>query len=156
MYFELLTHSYAVPKEVGKVGAESPTFIEPVQKRKDGIEAMFMRQSKAQKSEPDPPSLSVGIAPPAKSAKRKRERSPGKSPKPEAVDVDADSDVEILSDPLQSVRHSFPTPHSHTRASNNSICILLLMRLSARALQVHQRRRVRKVTPLCRVPKSRR
>ncbi|KAH9990829.1 hypothetical protein BJV77DRAFT_1060873 [Russula vinacea] len=38
---------YAVPREVGKVGTESPTFIEPVQKRKDGIEAMFTRQTKA-------------------------------------------------------------------------------------------------------------
>jgi hypothetical protein len=89
------------------VGTESPTFIEPVQKRKDGIEAMFMRQSKAQKSEPDPPSSSVTIAsPPARSGKRKRERSPGK---PEAVDVDAseaNSDVEILSGPIQSVRPS--------------------------------------------------
>ncbi|KAH9976732.1 hypothetical protein BGW80DRAFT_1290117 [Lactifluus volemus] len=91
------------PLECWKVGAESPTFIEPVQKRKDGIEAMFMRQSKAQKSEPEPPSLSVDIAPPEKSAKRKRERSPGKSPKPETVEnVDTDSDVEILPDPLQS------------------------------------------------------
>lgn len=40
-------YSYAVPREVGKVGTESPTFIEPVQKRKDGIEAMFTRQTKA-------------------------------------------------------------------------------------------------------------
>jgi hypothetical protein len=39
-----------VPTEVGKVGVESPTFIEPVQKRKDGIEAMFMRQTKAKES----------------------------------------------------------------------------------------------------------
>jgi len=40
-----------VPAEVGKVGVESPTFIEPVQKRKDGIEAMFMRQAKAKEAE---------------------------------------------------------------------------------------------------------
>jgi len=39
-----------VPAEVGKVGVESPTFIEPVQKRKDGIEAMFMRQVKAKEA----------------------------------------------------------------------------------------------------------
>ena len=43
----LARYSYAVPREVGKVGTESPTFIEPVQKRKDGIEAMFTRQTKA-------------------------------------------------------------------------------------------------------------
>ncbi|KAG1807795.1 uncharacterized protein BJ212DRAFT_1436834 [Suillus subaureus] len=39
---------YQVPKEVGKVGAESPTFIQPVAMRKDGIEAMFAKQSTKQ------------------------------------------------------------------------------------------------------------
>jgi hypothetical protein len=42
--------SYQVPKEVGKVGTESPTFIEPIANRKDGIQAMFLRQQQAQKS----------------------------------------------------------------------------------------------------------
>ncbi|THG95130.1 hypothetical protein EW145_g8018 [Phellinidium pouzarii] len=37
---------YAVPTDVGKVGAESATFIEPVAKRRDGIQAMFAKQSK--------------------------------------------------------------------------------------------------------------
>ena len=37
---------YPVPVEVGKVGEESSTFIEPVSKRKDGIEAMFAKQTK--------------------------------------------------------------------------------------------------------------
>ncbi|EJD04916.1 DUF159-domain-containing protein [Fomitiporia mediterranea MF3/22] len=40
---------YPVPKEVGKVSAESATFIEPISKRKDGIEAMFAKQSKGGK-----------------------------------------------------------------------------------------------------------
>jgi hypothetical protein len=44
------------------VGTESPTFIEPVQKRKDGIEAMFMRQA--------------AKATAGGSGKRKREPSP--------------------------------------------------------------------------------
>ncbi|KAG2107630.1 uncharacterized protein F5147DRAFT_613135 [Suillus discolor] len=35
---------YQVPKEVGKVGAESPAFVQPVTTRKDGIEAMFAKQ----------------------------------------------------------------------------------------------------------------
>ncbi|RXW18409.1 hypothetical protein EST38_g7445 [Candolleomyces aberdarensis] len=35
---------YQVPKEVGKIGNESPTFIEPVATRKDGIQAMFAKQ----------------------------------------------------------------------------------------------------------------
>ncbi|KAH8112111.1 hypothetical protein DFH11DRAFT_1609783 [Phellopilus nigrolimitatus] len=38
---------YAVPTDVGKVTAESPTFVEPVAQRKDGIQAMFAKQSKA-------------------------------------------------------------------------------------------------------------
>jgi hypothetical protein len=40
-----LLECYAVPKEVGKVGAESPTFIRPVSKRPDGIEALFAKQT---------------------------------------------------------------------------------------------------------------
>ena len=68
-----LANSYAVPKEVGKVGVESPTFIEPVQKRKDGIEAMFSRQTKAaqQGTSRDTPLTAVA----AGSGKRKRESS---------------------------------------------------------------------------------
>ncbi|KAL1738169.1 hypothetical protein HDZ31DRAFT_86221 [Schizophyllum fasciatum] len=43
---------YQVPQEVGKVGNESPAFDEPIQERKDGIEAMFAKQAKtAVKSE---------------------------------------------------------------------------------------------------------
>ncbi|KAH6904526.1 DUF159 domain-containing protein [Coprinopsis sp. MPI-PUGE-AT-0042] len=41
---------YQVPKEVGKVGTESPAFVEPVANRKDGIEAMFSKQKQAQAS----------------------------------------------------------------------------------------------------------
>jgi hypothetical protein len=40
-----------VPKEVGKVGKESPSFIQPVQERKDGIKAMFAKQKQATSSE---------------------------------------------------------------------------------------------------------
>ncbi|KAI6022861.1 hypothetical protein BKA83DRAFT_100579 [Pisolithus microcarpus] len=57
---------YQVPKEVGKVGAESPTFIQPLSTRKDGIQAMFAKQRTKQVA----------------TAKRKRESSspvPGKS-----------------------------------------------------------------------------
>ncbi|KAI6015692.1 hypothetical protein EDC04DRAFT_563091 [Pisolithus marmoratus] len=57
---------YPVPKEVGKVGAESPTFIQPLLTRKDGIQAMFAKQRTKQEA----------------TAKRKRESSspvPGKS-----------------------------------------------------------------------------
>jgi len=72
--WDWLANSYAVPKEVGKVGVQSPTFIEPVRKRKDGIEAIFSRQAKAAQqqksaSRDTPPAAAAG------SSKRKRESS---------------------------------------------------------------------------------
>ncbi|KIN96280.1 hypothetical protein M404DRAFT_1006897 [Pisolithus tinctorius Marx 270] len=61
---------YQVPKEVGKVGAESPTFIQPLSTRKDGIQAMFAKQRSKQEA--------------TTTAKRKRELSlPGKSDEPQ-------------------------------------------------------------------------
>ena len=65
----LIFFSYPVPKEVGKVGTESPTFIEPVSQRRDGIQAMFAKQIESKAS----PSSSQNS--PAKSTKRKREAS---------------------------------------------------------------------------------
>jgi hypothetical protein len=70
-----LENSYAVPKEVGKVGVQSPTFIEPVQKRKDGIEAMFSRQTKAAQQQKSASRDTPPGAAAAESGKRKRESS---------------------------------------------------------------------------------
>lgn len=39
---------YKVPREVGKVGNDSPGFIQPVAGRKDGIQAFFGKQQRAQ------------------------------------------------------------------------------------------------------------
>ncbi|WRT66749.1 uncharacterized protein IL334_003712 [Kwoniella shivajii] len=36
--------SYPVPSEVGKIGNNSPTFIQPVSERKDGIKSFFQKQ----------------------------------------------------------------------------------------------------------------
>ena len=71
-----ISRSYAVPTEVGKVGTESPSFIEPITSRKDGIQAMFskQRQNSPTKSQPT-------VASPTK---RRRESSI--SPLPEKVD----------------------------------------------------------------------
>ncbi|KAH7107181.1 DUF159-domain-containing protein [Auriculariales sp. MPI-PUGE-AT-0066] len=44
---------YPVPKEVGRVGTDSPSFVLPVSQRKDGIQAMFARQ-KAQGNKGSP------------------------------------------------------------------------------------------------------
>jgi len=47
---------YQVPKEVGKVGTESASFIEPITNRKDGIEAMFSKQKMTTSQESQPSS----------------------------------------------------------------------------------------------------
>jgi len=65
---------YAVPIEVGKVGTESPSFIEPITSRKDGIQAMFSKQSQNSPTKTKPIVVS--------STKRKRDSSPT----PENVD----------------------------------------------------------------------
>jgi hypothetical protein len=59
---------YAVPTEVGKVGTESPSFIEPITSRKDGIQAMFSKQSQSSPTKTKPTVVS--------STKRKRDSSP--------------------------------------------------------------------------------
>ncbi|KIP09436.1 hypothetical protein PHLGIDRAFT_11961 [Phlebiopsis gigantea 11061_1 CR5-6] len=64
---------YQVPKEVGKVGNESPTFVQPISERKDGIQAMFSRQ--AQKPPASPSSSQIKLAP-ITPTKRKRDASP--------------------------------------------------------------------------------
>jgi hypothetical protein len=71
-------NSYQVPKEVGKVGTESPSFIEPVANRKDGIQAMFSKQRQADSS-PSP----TKSPRPQSSTKRKLEGSPVRSQEPE-------------------------------------------------------------------------
>ena len=71
--------------DVGKVGNESPTFIEPITQRKDGIEAMFASQG----------SQRPGSSP----AKRKRRSTsplPAKKPKTTKVKGESDSDIELL------------------------------------------------------------
>ena len=78
------TNSYPVTPDVGKVGNESPTFIEPISKRKDGIEAMFASQG-SQKSRSSP-------------VKRKRSASPppAKKPKIAKMKEESDSDIELV------------------------------------------------------------
>jgi len=106
---------YQVPKEIGKVGAESPTFIQPIANRKDGIQAMFSRQQQTQSS-------------PAKnsSQKRKRSLSPSTShapvetevpwsKKPNGKEKHEDQDEEIIwTDHLPS-----PTPKIHESLSKS-------------------------------------
>jgi hypothetical protein len=82
-----LANSYAVPKEVGKVGTQSPTFIEPVKKRKDGIEAMFSRQTKAAQHQQKSASRDT-LPAAAGSGKRKRESSSPTEEKEEEIEME--------------------------------------------------------------------
>jgi len=72
---------YTVSLEVGKVGNESPTFIEPISERKDGIVAMFASQG-SQKSKSSP-------------VKRKRSASPPPAKKQRTTKVQEEGDSEI-------------------------------------------------------------
>ncbi|KAK7441711.1 hypothetical protein VKT23_016376 [Stygiomarasmius scandens] len=81
---------YQVPKEVGKVGTESSTFIQPISERKDGIQAMFLKQ-KSQKV-----ASSSSSSPKNVQNKRKREESSAKGP----VKVESsDDEIEIIEKP---------------------------------------------------------
>ncbi|KAG8969031.1 hypothetical protein FRC03_004705 [Tulasnella sp. 419] len=56
--YEAEVDCYQVPTEVGKIGMNDPSFVRPVSQRKDGIEAMFMKQkAKAASLSPQKQSL---------------------------------------------------------------------------------------------------
>ena len=74
-------NSYPVTPDVGKVGNESPTFIEPISERKDGIEAMFAGQG--------PKKSKTSLV------KRKRSASPPPVKKLKTADAKEESDSEI-------------------------------------------------------------
>jgi hypothetical protein len=58
-----------VSPDVGKVGNESPTFIEPISARKDGIMAMFASQGSRKSKSTSPVKRKRSVSPPAKKAK---------------------------------------------------------------------------------------
>ncbi|OJT01568.1 hypothetical protein TRAPUB_7964 [Trametes pubescens] len=103
---------YQVPKEVGKIGTESPTFVQPVKDRKDGIQAMFAKQQKPQ-PQLTAASSTADPTPPRPERVRKRSASPAdlkppgttgesqtKKLKVEKLDTwEDDSDVEYVDDP---------------------------------------------------------
>ncbi|KAI0742758.1 hypothetical protein C8Q80DRAFT_1190615 [Daedaleopsis nitida] len=87
--YEPLT-CYQVPKEVGKVGIESPIFIEPIAERKDGIQAMFARQSRPKRSL----SPHKDDAPLEKKPKVEKLNTWEDDSNIEYIDVDADDDTD--------------------------------------------------------------
>lgn len=90
---------YQVPKEVGKVGTESATFIEPIDKRKDGIMAMFAKQGMKRK---DPPESSRSKIKMEKKAEKPRSEKTGlnrRPPSSRATNDESDEEIVILDGP---------------------------------------------------------
>ncbi|EIW56557.1 DUF159-domain-containing protein, partial [Trametes versicolor FP-101664 SS1] len=118
---------YQVPKEVGKIGTESPTFIQPVQDRKDGIQAMFAKQQK-QQSQPTASSTD-----PTPARRQKRSASPAdlkstataggsvtKKPKVEKLNTwEDDSDIEYVDDP-PTAGHGRTDVEDHKQSATSS------------------------------------
>jgi len=101
---------YQVPKEVGKVGTESITFIQPIAERKDGIEAMFARQKGGSTSQaPSPAKRKRSLSPPVKVSKAQRTEDEPADAKPKAEKVNAwedSSDIEYIDDPKAEQAHT--------------------------------------------------
>ena len=74
----IISTNSAVPKEVGKVGTESPTFIQPITERKDGIRAMFAKQQKRSPS-PSKPSAPTSEQVQPETQPKSESESPRKS-----------------------------------------------------------------------------
>ncbi|KDN36187.1 hypothetical protein RSAG8_11019, partial [Rhizoctonia solani AG-8 WAC10335] len=119
---------YEVPPGVGKVGNEDPSFVEPLAKKKGGIEAMMGRMGQRPKREEDEkidlvpkrePSeaMSDGLDIKEEEMKPKVEPSPKKPSKeehptktePEEIVLDDDSDVEEDTTRVKSSPRSSPT-----------------------------------------------
>lgn len=79
----MIVRSYQVPKEVGKIGAESPSFIQPIAERKDGIEAMFAKQ--ASKAAAATSSQATPQATPTSSQVKPEPRAPVKRKRDDSV-----------------------------------------------------------------------
>ncbi|RPD77082.1 DUF159-domain-containing protein [Lentinus tigrinus ALCF2SS1-7] len=94
---------YAVPKEVGKIGTESPTFIEPITERKDGIQAMFAKQTRKDAKTNSPAKSNPrkrSASPATEKTDVKREAQPAKKVKVEKLNAwEDDSDIEYVDDP---------------------------------------------------------
>ena len=58
--------SFPVPPEVGKIGKDSPTFIQPVSERSDGIKSFFQKQTTSP-AKPKPKTNPISHATPSKS-----------------------------------------------------------------------------------------
>ncbi|KAF7320984.1 LigB domain-containing protein [Mycena chlorophos] len=119
---------YAVPPEVGRVGVESPTFIEPVATRKDGIQAMFAKQTQAAKTKPSPSKAAATSSPkpPPSSSKQAEKRRRHDS------DL-GDDEIEILDRPPSPKKLAIVRVFifKHTDLARRVFLFLLVTALSA-------------------------
>jgi hypothetical protein len=83
-----LVYSFPVPPEVGKIGTNSPTFIEPVSERSDGIKSFFTKQSPAKKGPAQTPAKAE-----SKPDTGSKAKSRAKELKSEIVDGDEEQDL---------------------------------------------------------------
>lgn len=90
-----------MPKQVGKIGTESPTFVQPITERKDGIAAMFVKQVQTKTSTTRP-----------RAGKRKgspvdKEGQEVKKAKVDIFDVETWEDNSIVEKPIKDTNVSF-------------------------------------------------
>ncbi|KAJ7216197.1 hypothetical protein B0H12DRAFT_343705 [Mycena haematopus] len=119
---------YQVPKEVGKVGTESSTFIEPVANRKDGIQAMFTKQKQAQAVGSPQKPLKRHLSPAGDDdeitvvdgpSSSKKVRTSGPTPKKILLPASDDDEVEIVDAP-SSPKKPKPTSKLDTPKASSS------------------------------------
>ncbi|KAK0476091.1 hypothetical protein IW261DRAFT_437349 [Armillaria novae-zelandiae] len=84
---------YQVPKEVGKVGTESATFVEPIDKRKDGIMAMFAKQGAKRKNPPESSTSKIKME---KKAEKPRSEKASSNLRPPSSHATTENDEEIV------------------------------------------------------------
>lgn len=88
--------SFQVPKEVGRVGTESSSFVEPITSRKDGIQALFTKQRQK--------SLHPTSSPTTPKAKRKLEDNSTPSGLPAESSGTVDTNPRVFVGPSPSKR----------------------------------------------------
>ncbi|KAI0668822.1 hypothetical protein C8Q78DRAFT_1096076 [Trametes maxima] len=124
---------YQVPKEVGKIGTESPTFIQPVQERKDGIQALFAKQKAAgapTQATSTPPQVVRKRSPsPTRELKSEGRPSledrPAKKARVEKADAwEDDSDIECIDDPRAGAGGRDSGGSTKVSAYQNGACTL--------------------------------
>ncbi|KAK0216080.1 hypothetical protein IW262DRAFT_193302 [Armillaria fumosa] len=90
---------YQVPKEVGKVGTESATFIEPIDKRKDGIMAMFAKQGTKRKDPPESSRSKIKMEKKAEKPRSEKASLKRRPPSSHAPKDESDEEIVILNGP---------------------------------------------------------